>query len=151
MVLTTHSLLALRLSMGTAKPLPPLSACLEFYGTAFMFLVDLSVIKEIVPWKLSFYEQVIFHFTRCVIDNIDAGVNRLNYMTHVDTSNFLHIKCIFPIIDGLIFCNFICHMKYLGSYIFFPRGGGFIHTFSSISFWASTNSAVALWNELSLW
>jgi hypothetical protein len=48
-VLTGHPLLAPRLSMGTAVVLPLLRACFEFYGTAFMSVVDLSVLKDILP------------------------------------------------------------------------------------------------------
>jgi len=52
---------------------------------------------------------------------IDAGVGRLKYVTLVDTSIFLHITHIFTSFGGLIFCNFMCHLKYLGSYIFFQE------------------------------
>lgn len=55
---------------------------------------------------------------RKLCGSIDAGVGRLKYVTHDDTSIFLHINHIFTIIDRLIFCNFMFHLKYLGSYIF---------------------------------
>ena len=86
-----------------------------------LYIFGTSVIEEILPWEISCCEQVTSHFTSCVIDSIDAGVGRLKYVTHIDTSIFLHINHIFTIIDGLIFCNFMCHLKYLGSYILSKR------------------------------
>ena len=106
-----------RFSMGTAVPLPTLSACLAFYLTAFTFLVDLSVIKDIVPWEISCYEHVISHFTSCMVDSIDAGVSRLKYVTHVDTSIFCTSNISSKLLMGWFFAT-LCHIKYVGSYIF---------------------------------
>jgi hypothetical protein len=66
--LTTHLLLAPRLHIGTdiPVPLPPLGACLAFNRTAFTFWVDLSVITEMVPCELSFYDRVISHSSRFI-------------------------------------------------------------------------------------
>jgi hypothetical protein len=93
------------------------------------------------------------YFTfRKLCDSIDAGVGRLKYVTHVDTSIFFF--CTSTISSQLLMGWFFATLCAIWStlvLIFFTRDSDYIYTFSSISFWAPTNSTVALQNELSWW
>jgi hypothetical protein len=101
-----------------------------------------------LPWEIS-YEQVTSHFASFVIVLIQV-LGDWNTWPMLIPVFFCTSTVSSQLLMGWFFCNFMCHLIYLGSYIF-PRDSDYIHTFSSISFWAPTNSAVALWNELSWW
>lgn len=69
-----------------------------------------------------------------MIDSIDAGVGRLKYVTHVDTSIVLHINHIFTIIDVDFLQLYVPFEIPWFLYFFQETVITFIHTFSSISF-----------------
>jgi hypothetical protein len=81
------------------------------------------------------FNQIISHFTSCVIDIDDAGVSGVKYTTHVDAViKFMHVNFIFIIIEELFLFATLYIVRDTLTVISYSSDSDFIHTFASVSF-----------------